>query len=115
MRILYEIRSAIPIRLVMTAVLGLLLFLGAISLVGTAAYAQTASSSTQGVGSSNVPAGVSAGSSSSAELMSATKQMQEMNQSFNHQYLKIQQDLQAENRQHTLDSNTNKTKHTKST
>ncbi len=44
-------------------------------------------------------------------LTSATKEMQEMNQSFNLQYLQLQQNMQAENRQFTLISNIMKTKH----
>ena len=45
------------------------------------------------------------------ELMDATKEMQEMNQSFNLQYLQLQQDMQAQNRQFTLISNIMKVKH----
>ena len=45
------------------------------------------------------------------DLMSATKNMQEMNQSFNLQYLQLQQDMQSQNRQFTLVSNIMKVKH----
>jgi hypothetical protein len=44
-------------------------------------------------------------------LMQATKEMQEMNQSFNLEYLQLQQDMQNQNRQFTLVSNIMKTKH----
>jgi len=44
-------------------------------------------------------------------LMNATKEMQEMSQSFNLQYLQLQKDMQQENRQFTLVSNIMKTKH----
>ena len=45
------------------------------------------------------------------ELMQATKAMQEMNQTFNLQYLKLQEDMQGQNRQFTLVSNIMKVKH----
>ncbi len=45
------------------------------------------------------------------ELMNATQDMQEMNMSFNLQYLQLQQNMQQENRQFTLMSNIMKTKH----
>ena len=54
---------------------------------------------------------LAAGGSESAQLMLATKEMQEMNQSFNLQYLALQQKMQADNRQFTLLSNIMKTKH----
>jgi hypothetical protein len=50
-------------------------------------------------------------SSSQQQLMEATKEMQEMNQSFNLQYLQLQQNMQQENRQFTMMSNIMKTKH----
>lgn len=43
--------------------------------------------------------------------MAAAKQMQEMNMSFNMQYLMLQQKMQADNRQFTTLSNIMKTKH----
>jgi hypothetical protein len=46
-----------------------------------------------------------------AQLFTATRQMQEMNMSFNLQYLMLQQKMQGENRQFTLMSNIMKTKH----
>jgi hypothetical protein len=45
------------------------------------------------------------------KLMAATKQIGEMNMSFNLQYLQLQQKMQAENRQFTLVSNIMKVKH----
>jgi hypothetical protein len=45
------------------------------------------------------------------QLMLATRQMQEMNMSFNLQYLQLQQKMQSENRQFTTISNVMKTKH----
>ena len=47
----------------------------------------------------------------SSTLFQATKQMQEMNQSFNLQYLDLQKKMQDENRQFTLMSNIMKKKH----
>lgn len=46
-----------------------------------------------------------------AALLQATKQMQEMQMSFNLQYLQLQQQMQNENRQFTMVSNIMKTKH----
>ena len=45
------------------------------------------------------------------ELMDAAKEMQEMNQRFNLQYLQLEQDMQNQNRQFTLVSNVMKVKH----
>ncbi len=45
------------------------------------------------------------------ELLSGTREMQEMNMSFNLQYLQLQQKMQSENRQFTMMSNIMKTKH----
>jgi hypothetical protein len=44
-------------------------------------------------------------------MLTATKQMQEMNQGFNLQYLSLQDKLQNESRQFTLLSRIMKTKH----
>jgi len=52
-----------------------------------------------------------AGGDNQAQLMVATRQMQEMNMSFNLQYLMLQQKMQSDNRQFTLMSNIMKTKH----
>ena len=87
---------------------------GAVS--GTGGYAGTAYGGGGAVGGSSggVFGGIeqrAAGGSSSDQLMMATKQMQEMNQSFNLQYLQLQQQMQADNRQFTLLSNVMKTKH----
>jgi hypothetical protein len=46
-----------------------------------------------------------------ANLMEATREMAEMNQSFNLQYLQLQQKMQGDNRQFTLMSNIMKVKH----
>ena len=55
--------------------------------------------------------GLAAGGDSSAILLQETKRMQELNQSFNLQYLGLQQNMQADNRQFTTLSNIMKTKH----
>ena len=54
---------------------------------------------------------IAAGDIADVALMNATKEMQEMSQSFNLQYLQLQQEMQQENRQFTLVSNIMKTKH----
>ncbi len=48
---------------------------------------------------------------SQEELMQLTKEMQQMNQAFNSQYLKLQQEMQKENRQFAMISNIMKVKH----
>jgi hypothetical protein len=48
---------------------------------------------------------------SQAELMQATKNLQETQMSFNLQYLQLQNSMQNENRQFTMVSNIMKTKH----
>ena len=48
---------------------------------------------------------------SQAELMQATKNLQETQMSFNLQYLQLQNSMQNENRQFTMVSNVMKTKH----
>lgn len=45
------------------------------------------------------------------QLLAATKEMQEMNQSFSLQYLQLQQKMQADNRKFTTLANVMKTKH----
>jgi hypothetical protein len=55
--------------------------------------------------------GMSTEQGSSAQLMAATHQMQEMNQTFNLQYLMLQNNMQGENRRFTAVSNVSKTKH----
>lgn len=52
-----------------------------------------------------------AGSDAGNQLMNATQQMQEMNMSFNLQYLELQNKMQGDNRQFTMMSNIMKTKH----
>jgi hypothetical protein len=52
-----------------------------------------------------------AGGQSQSQLLQATKQMQEMQQSFNMQYLQLQNQMQHENRSFTMLSNLMKTKH----
>ncbi len=54
---------------------------------------------------------LAASGDASAALMAATREMQEMNQQFNLQYLELQQKMQSDNRQFTLLSNIMKTKH----
>src|SRR4029077_2141786 len=56
-------------------------------------------------------AGAAAGGSSTLDLMNATQQMQEMQMSFNLQYLHLQENMQNTNRQYTAVSNILKTKH----
>ena len=51
------------------------------------------------------------GGSKQGQPMNATRQMQGMNQSYNLQYLQLQQKMQAQNRQFTMMSNIIKTKH----
>lgn len=62
------------------------------------------------VGGGGVDA-LAASGDSSAILMQETRRMQELNQSFNLQYLGLQQNMQSENRQFTTLSNIMKTKH----
>lgn len=52
-----------------------------------------------------------ASSNAQAQLLQATKQLQEMQASFNLQYPQLQQAMQHENRQFTMLSNVMKTKH----
>lgn len=54
---------------------------------------------------------LAASGDSNAIMMAETKRMQELNQSFNLQYLQLQEKMQAENRQFTVLSNVMKTKH----
>ncbi len=54
---------------------------------------------------------VSGGRNISQKPVMATKRMQETNQSFNLQYLQLQNKIQSDNRQFTLLSNIMKTKH----
>jgi hypothetical protein len=51
------------------------------------------------------------GKDSAADLLAATKEMQETQMSFNLQYLQLQSQMQNENRSYTLVSNIMKTKH----
>ena len=55
--------------------------------------------------------GAVAGGDSQAQLLAATKQMQETQMSFNLQYLQLQSQMQNENRSYTAVSNIMKTKH----
>ena len=66
--------------------------------------------STVSTGSGQLDA-LAASGDSSAILLQQTKQMQELNNSFNLQYLQLQQNMQADNRQFTTLSNIMKTKH----
>lgn len=54
---------------------------------------------------------VNSGTATQAQLMQATKQMQETQMSFNLQYLQLQSQMQHENRSYTAISNIMKTKH----
>ena len=54
---------------------------------------------------------MAAGGDRQAQLMMATREMQEMNMSFNLQYLQLQEKMQQENRSFTSISNVMKTKH----
>lgn len=60
---------------------------------------------TRGVGQIGAPG------NESTSMLDQTRQMQEMNQKFNLQYLTLQQHMQSENRQFTTLSNVMKTKH----
>ncbi len=62
------------------------------------------------VGGGGVDALAASGDSSTTK-MQETRRMQELNQSFNLQYLGLQQNMQSENRQFTTLSNIMKTKH----
>ena len=55
--------------------------------------------------------GSAGGESSQAWLMAATQSMQELQMSFNMQYLQLQDSMQNDNRQFTMVSNIMKTKH----
>lgn len=52
-----------------------------------------------------------AGGDSQAQMMLATRHMQDMNNRFNMQYLQIQQSMQKDSREFTMISNIMKTKH----
>jgi hypothetical protein len=67
-------------------------------------------SAATGAGGSQLDA-LAQGGDSQAILMQETKRMQELNMSFNLQYLGLQQKMQADNRQYTTLSNIMKTKH----
>jgi hypothetical protein len=61
--------------------------------------------------SSAVDGTVTSTGTDSTQLLSAARQMQELNMSFNMQYLMLQQKMQEDNRQFTTLSNIMKTKH----
>ncbi len=61
--------------------------------------------------SANQIASMASGGASQAQLLAATKQLQETQMSFNLQYLQLQNQMQNENRQYTEVSNIMKTKH----
>ena len=63
------------------------------------------------VGVTSAGKAVRAGGDSQAPLLQATQEMQEMQMSFNLQYLQLQSQMQNENRQFTMVSNIMKTKH----
>ena len=60
--------------------------------------------------SSSSSSSTSSSSSSSSSLLAATQQMQELNQTFNLQYLQLQENEQAQSRQYTALSNIMKSK-----
>ena len=51
------------------------------------------------------------GGSKQGQMAAATRRVQDVNQSFNLQYLQLQQNMQAQSRQFTMMSNIMKTKH----
>ncbi|MEE2961332.1 MAG: hypothetical protein VYA34_11355 [Myxococcota bacterium] len=54
---------------------------------------------------------LAASGDSSATMFNATKELQELNQQFNLEYLNLQQEMQGENRKFSAISNVMKTKH----
>ena len=80
----------------------------ALGLSGGAAVSGGAGGSAIGAVEANVASGAE---SSADQMLLATREMQEMNQSFNLQYLQLQQNMQQENRKFTTLSNVMKAKH----
>jgi len=83
--------------------------------VSLSAPGRGSSASVSGAASSsgvmqNIEAMAESGDSGAMQLL-ATKEMQAMNQSFNLQYLQLQQEMQQENRKFSTLSNIMKTKH----
>jgi len=90
--------------------LGAMTFAGTIGGQYACFVAQTASA--QGPSGAFGELGANAsGGDSSEQMMQATQELQELNMSFNLQYLALQQHMQSENRQFTAISNIMKTKH----
>lgn len=83
---------------------------GAVSSNSTVIGGSSASGISTGSGSAAAGVAGNSGDSSMA-LLQATKEMQEMSQQFNLQYLQLQQDMQNENRQFSMVSNIMKVKH----
>lgn len=81
-----------------------------VGLGGTSGGVGTVNASGSSSGGGGVDA-LAAGGDSQAILMQETRRMQELNQSFNMQYLQLQQKMQADNREFTTLSNIMKTKH----
>jgi hypothetical protein len=77
--------------------------------IGSSAMGVTSTGT--GGGYMDAIAGRAAAGDQSAQMMMATREMQELNQQFNLQYLGLQQKIQGENRQFTALSNVMKTKH----
>lgn len=82
---------------------------------GKLAVAPNANTATSSTVSNNATTGDAAltgasNSTSAQQLLSASYQMQEMNQEFNLQYLNLQSSMQADSRQYTALSNVSKTK-----
>jgi hypothetical protein len=89
---------------------------GAVSGLGTSSSALSAGSigsmtGSTGGGDTIASGATSTGSMSQSQLFAATQGMQEMQMSFNMQYLQLQNSMQNDNRQFTMVSNIMKTKH----
>jgi hypothetical protein len=78
---------------------------------GGSAIALGGSGLASGGGITDAVAKRAQGGDASSQLMMATQQMQEMNQTFNLGYLQLQQSVQNESRKFTVVSNVMKTKH----
>ena len=72
---------------------------------------QTLSAKVASVGKLAASSGASSSGSSSSDLMQATQQMQEMQMSFNLQYLQLQEQMQNDSRQYTVLSNVLKSRY----
>ena len=82
-----------------------------LSLPGSGASGVASGSGAAVGGSMGAVQNMAAQGDSSATLFNATRELQEMNQQFNLQYLNLQQNMQQENRKFSALSNVMKTKH----